>query len=203
MASINLLPWRENLRAQRLREFGLMVVAGLVLTLLAMWGWHTFNVSLIEYQQQRNQYLTAEIKKVDKQLKEIRTLEKTKRQLISRMKVVESLQSSRPQIVHLFDELVSTLPDGVYLTQVTQKGGSVNVLGKAQSNARVSAYMRGIEASPWLTSPSLGVIEAKGKENTDDATFSLGMKQVKPKGAETADGAKPGKRAKGARRSKK
>ena len=203
MASINLLPWRENLRAQRQREFGVMALAGVVLTVLAMWGWHQFNIALIDYQKQRNQYLTSEIDKVDKQLKEIRSLEKTKKQLISRMKVVESLQASRPQIVHLFDELVSTLPDGVYLTQVTQKGGSVNVQGKAQSNARVSAYMRGVEASPWLTAPTLGVIEQKGKEKTDDASFSLGMKQVKPKGAKGDEETKPAKRAKVAGRSKK
>jgi type IV pilus assembly protein PilN len=183
MAHINLLPWRENLRAQRRREFGVMALAGLVLTLLGMWGWHQFNVGLIDYQNRRNQYLTDEIKKVDKQLKEIRTLEKTKRQLISRMKVVESLQSSRPQIVHLFDELVSTLPDGVYLTQVTQKGDSVSVRGKAQSNARVSAYMRGIDASPWLAAPTLRVIEQNAGKNDDEASFSLAMKQIKPKAA--------------------
>lgn len=189
MAHINLLPWREKLRAQRRRDFGVMLVSGVVLTLLFMWGWHEFNLGLIDYQKRRNQYLTSEIQKVEQQLKEIRALEKTKQQLIARMKVVESLQASRPQIVHLFDELVSTLPDGVYLTQVTQKGDSVSVQGKAQSNARVSAYMRGIEASPWLTTPTLGVIQQQGKGNTEDATFSLAMKQVKPKGSEEAKGA--------------
>jgi len=181
MAHINLLPWRENLRAQRKREFGVMALGGVLLTLAGMAYWHWFNEGLIEQQNRRNQYLEAEIAKVDKQIKEIRSLEKTKKQLISRMKVVANLQSSRPQIVHLFDELVSTLPDGVYLREVTQNGQSVSVLGQAQSNARVSAYMRGIEASPWLGAPSLRIIEQKGEGAEDANSFSLGMQQMVPK----------------------
>lgn len=182
MARINLLPWREKLRAQKQREFGLIALLGVVITGAVLGYWHWYNEGLVDHQKKRNQYLEQQIKAVDKQLKEIRALAKTKKQLISRMKVVTDLQSSRPQIVHLFDELVSTLPEGIYLTQVVQRGSVVNVEGKAQSNARVSAYMRGIEASPWLTKPGLRVIEQRAAQSNADANFSLSMVQTMPKG---------------------
>lgn len=181
MAQINLLPWRETLRAQRQREFGIMALAGVVLTVLAMWGWHQYNVSLIENQKNRNRYLESQIAELDQQITEIRGLEKTRKQLIARMRVVASLQSSRPQIVHLFDELVATLPDGVHLTEVIQSGSGVSVLGRAQSNARVSAYMRAVEGSPWLDKPSLRIIEQKDQAGEGANTFSMGMQQVVPK----------------------
>lgn len=180
MAHINLLPWRESLRVQRKREFGVMVLVGVVLTVLAMWAWHQYNASLIDQQKRRNQYLETEIKKVTKQIREIKDLEKTRKKLIARMKVVANLQSSRPQIVHLFDELVSTLPEGIHLSEVIQSGKGVSVVGSAQSNARVSAYMRAVEASPWLAAPSLRVIEQKGKDGRGGNTFSMGMRQVVP-----------------------
>ena len=110
-------------------------------------------------------------------------------QLISRMRVIQDLQSSRPQIVHLFDEMVETLPDGIHLVQMTQSGSGVNVIGRAQSNARVSAYMRNIERSPWLAQPKLGLIESQGSKDTDDLSqFKLSARQVVPKAKE---GAKP------------
>lgn len=186
MAHINLLPWRENLRAQRKREFGVMALVFVLLTGLVLWVWLQYNEGLIDHQKRRNQFLEAEITKVDEQIKEIKNLERTRKQLISRMKVVANLQSSRPQIVHLFDELVTTLPDGVFLTSVSQSGQSVSVNGLSESNARVSAYMRGVEASPWLASPQLRVIEQKGKGKGRDKTqgvnsFAMGMRQVVPK----------------------
>lgn len=181
MAQINLLPWRETLRAQRKREFGIMALVGVVLTVLAMWGWHQYNASLIKNQESRNRFLESQIAELDKQITEIRSLEKTRKQLIARMRVVASLQSSRPQIVHLFDELVATLPDGVHLTEVIQSGQGVSVIGRAQSNARVSAYMRSVEASPWLDKPSLRIIEQKDQLKEGANTFSMGMQQVVPK----------------------
>ena len=128
-----------------------------------------------------SKYLENEISKVQKQIKEIKDLEKTRQKLISRMNVVTDLQSSRPQIVHLFDELVTSLPEGVYLSQAAQSGKGVVVNGRAQSNARVSAYMRGIEASPWLAKPKLLIIEHKGKLSDGANTFELNMQQVVPK----------------------
>jgi len=188
MAHINLLPWRENLRAQRKREFGVMTLVFVLLTGLALWGWLQYNESLIDHQKKRNKFLESEIAKVDEQIKEIKNLEKTRKQLISRMKVVANLQSSRPQIVHLFDELVTTLPDGVFLTSVSQNGKNVSVQGRSESNARVSAYMRGVEVSPWLASPQLRIIEqkGKGKDKTQGAnTFAMGMRQVVPKAGDS------------------
>ena len=184
MAHINLLPWRETLRAQRKRDFGILMIMFILLSGAGLWGWYQYNEGLIDHQKQRNRYLEAEISKVDEQIKEIKDLEKTRNQLISRMKVVADLQSSRPQIVHLFDELVTILPNGVYLTSVSQKGQGVSVIGKSDSNARVSAYMRAVEASPWLHAPSLKIIEQKDKEKADARglnTFSLSMSQVVPK----------------------
>jgi len=115
MVNINLLPWRERLRAQRRRDFGLVALAAAILSVVGVLGWYQYNDSLIEYQNQRNQFLRNEIARVNKQIREIRDLEKTRNQLIARMKVVTSLQSQRPLVVHLFDELVTTLPEGVHL----------------------------------------------------------------------------------------
>ena len=180
MARINLLPWRENRRAQRQREFGVMLVVGVLLTIFAMGYWHWFNEGLIDHQKNRNKFLENEIAQVQEQIKEIRNLEKTRKKLISRMNVVTNLQSSRPQIVHLFDEIVASLPEGVYLSQAAQSGQGVVVNGSAQSNARVSAYMRGIEASPWLANPKLRIIEHKGKLSDGVNSFELSMQQVVP-----------------------
>lgn len=180
MIDINLLPWREQLRAQRKREFGLMVLIAAVLSVLAVLGWYQYNESLIQYQNERNQFLKNEIARVNKQIREIRELEKTRSQLIARMKVVSSLQSQRPLVVHLFDELVTTLPEGVYLTSMVQKNQKITVKGRAESNARISAYMRNIDASPWLTKPILQVIEQKGDRDATPS-FSLTMQQVVPK----------------------
>lgn len=183
MARINLLPWREKLRKQRRRDFGLMVLGALMLTLLGMGYWHWYNLGLIDQQQARNRFLENEIAKVDKQIREIRELEKTRQQLIARMKVIEDLQVSRPQIVHLFDEMVTVVPDGAYLTQLQQNGRNLVLNGRAQSNARVSTYMRNIEASPWMNDPKLRIIEQKDKdrEAAVGSTFQLDLKQVVPK----------------------
>jgi type IV pilus assembly protein PilN len=181
MAQINLLPWRETLRKQRRRDFGLMALAALVLTLAGMGYWHWFNQSLIDHQNTRNRFLEAEIAKVDEKIREIRELEATRMRLVSRMKVIEELQVSRPRIVHLFDEMVTVVPDGAFLTEMVQTGGKLALTGKAQSNARVSTYMRNVESSPWLTDPRLQSIEDSNPEDVEDSTFKLDLKQVVPK----------------------
>lgn len=185
MAQINLLPWREKLRKQRQREFGFIVVGALLLTVVGMGYWHFFVQSQIDHQKDRNKFLEGEIAKVDEQIREIKDLEKTRQKLVSRMKVIEDLQISRPQIVHMFDELVTVVPDGAFLTELTQRGKNLVLNGRAQSNARVSTYMRNIESSPWMNAPKLRIIE-----NKDDAakaaanagsTFQLDLVQVVPK----------------------
>lgn len=183
MAHINLLPWREKLRKRRQRDFGLLVLGALVLTLLGLGYWHWYNQELIDHQRDRNRFLEKEIAQVDKQIREIKELEATRQRLISRMKVIEDLQVSRPQIVHLFDELVTAVPDGAFLTEAVQRGRNLVLNGRAQSNARVSTYMRNIDASPWLSDPKLRIIEHKDKDRAETAgsTFQLDLVQVVPK----------------------
>ncbi len=178
MARINLLPWREAARKKRQQEFGLMVLGGALLTGLAVLGIHMQFQSMIQAQNQRNEYLKNEIKIVEQQIREIEELDKTKQNLLARMNVIQELQSSRPQIVHLFDEVVGILPDGVYLTDLTQNGNNVAFKGQAQSNARVSAMMRNIADSEWLNSPKLDFIESKEKTGTGYSHFRLTASQI-------------------------
>src|SRR5690606_1120009 len=155
MARINLLPWRAELRKQRRTEY-LAIVGACAAAAVLVWGAiHLHYNGRIEFQTERNDYLKTEITKLDKQIKEIQELEKEKERLIARMKAIESLQTSRPIIVHIFDEMVTSLPDGVYLKQITQKGQQIEIKGVAESNARVSSFMRNIEKSEWLKDPQL------------------------------------------------
>ncbi|MFT4562743.1 MAG: type IV pilus assembly protein PilN [Gammaproteobacteria bacterium] len=180
MARINLLPWREELRSQRRTEY-LTVVGICAAIALLVWGaihWH-FN-ERIDYQKSRNDYLQAEIKNLDKKIAQIRELEKEKDRLLARMKAIETLQTSRPIIVHIFDELVSSLPEGVYLKEISQKGKQIVIKGVAQSNARVSNYMRNVEKSEWLKQPSLDVIQTSSEDGRRIAKFTLKFNQTSP-----------------------
>ena len=177
MARINLLPWREVERKRKLREFGIMVGVGLAIALAASLYMHIHVEGMIDYQNKRNAFLEGEIAKLNKMIAEIQDLEKTKANLIARMNIIQQLQESRPEIVHLFDELVETLPDGVYLTKVAQKGRNIDLDGRAQSNARVSAYMRNIDSSSWLGNANLKVIEHRDKTDTGFSHFQLAAKQ--------------------------
>lgn len=164
MARINLLPWRAERRAQRQRDFyamlGMAAIGGLLLSFL-LWFHYDRQVS---GQQERNQFLTAEIDKVKAQNEEIKALDRQKDRLLARKKVIEELQANRSQMVHLFDSLVRTIPDGVALSNIKQEGEKLTVEGRAQSNARVSAYMRNLEGSGWMTKPELSIIEAKADD---------------------------------------
>lgn len=177
MARINLLPWREELRAQQQKDFVVQVALAAVFG-AAIWGlWHMQMAGMIENQNSRNSFLQAEIKELDKEIREINDLEKTKANLLARMNVIQELQSNRPMSVHLMDELVRTLPDGVHLTQFQQNSANLTINGVAQSNARVSAYMRNIDSSDWLANPGLQVIETKKSERSRTAEFTLTAKQ--------------------------
>jgi type IV pilus assembly protein PilN len=186
MARINLLPWRESERRRRQREFaGATGVSLLVAALLALAA-HFHVEGLIDAQQGRNRFLQTEIAALDLKIKKIEDLETTKSNLIARMNIIQQLQESRPEVVHLFDELAVTMPDGVYLTRVEQNGRSVIVDGQAQSNARVSSLMRNIETSPWVGSPSLQLIENKDQTGTGLSRFRLRFEQRKTLSAESA-----------------
>jgi type IV pilus assembly protein PilN len=192
MARINLLPWREELRKKRQREFGVMIAGALAITLLLGFYVHLHISGMIDHQKARNGFLKKEISKMDKKIREIKDLEKTKAKLLARINIIQELQSSRPEIVHLFDELVVRTPEGSYLTSVRQKGKSVTINGRAQSNARVSSYMRNVDASRWLGSPTLQVIENKDKTGTGFSHFTLKVKQTKKKSLPEADAKKQG-----------
>lgn len=181
MARINLLPWREELRKRQQREFGYMIGAGVALSLLLIVLIHFIIQGWIGGQNERNDLLKREIALLEEKIKEIRELEKVKSNLISRMEVIQQLQTSRPQIVHLFDEIINVLPDGSYLTELVQEGNILTLKGRAQSNARVSALMRGIDKSQWLTKPVLEEIASQERGNTGLFTFKLKMEQTSPK----------------------
>ncbi len=177
MARINLLPWRENLRSEKQREFLVMAGGTLVIVLLLGIYAHIHVNGLIEGQENRNGVLKKEIVVLDEKIKEIKELEKTKARLLARMNVIQELQSSRPESVHLFDELVSATPEGAFLTKIEQKGKGVELNGRAQSNARVSAYMRNVESSDWIGMPSLQVIENKDRTGTGFSHFTMSVQQ--------------------------
>ncbi len=173
MARINLLPWREWERKRKQREFAGMAAAGAILAVFGVIIGHFQMEGMISAQEERNNFLLSEIKTLESRIEKIKDLESTKDKLLARMNVIQELQSNRPLSVHLMDELVRTLPDGVYLNKFTQKGPGLTMDGVAQSNARVSAYMRNIDGSQWIGGPKLNVIETKTEERRRIAEFTL------------------------------
>lgn len=191
MAKINLLPWREELRKQRNIEFGVMAGIAVVVALLAWGGVFFYYTQKIDFQNARNKYLESQIALLDDKIKEIQTLEQEKQRLLDRMRAIEQLQSNRPLIVRLFDELVKALPEGVSLTKITQQGENITIDGVAESNARVSSFMENIKASAWLRSPQLEIIKAETGEDKDRrvSNFTLHMSQYIPKAEDQEGGA--------------
>lgn len=180
MTRINLLPWREEARKERQKQFFVTALLSLVITAGIVGLIHIQIDAMISHQNKRNNYLGSEIKALDKKIAEIRDLEKTRKKLIERMKVIQQLQQSRPTIVHVFDELVRTVPDGVYLQSLKQKNDVLDIKGEADSNARVSAYMRNLDASEWLKAPNLDVIKVRDKKVDRVSSFELKVKQTTP-----------------------
>ena len=183
MARINLLPWRAERRKQREREFGAIMAAALALGALVVFGWGWYEGQMIDGQQARNQFLEQQIKEMDKKLVEVQDLEKTRTKLLQRKQAIEELQANRSQMVHLFDDLVRTIPDGVRLTSIKQTGDVLTLEGQAESNARVSNYMRNLEASSWVTNPDLQGVEAKGSDKRNRYAFVLRVTIKKPQAA--------------------
>ena len=181
MAQINLLPWREELRKEQQRQFLTILGLSAVLMGLIVLAVHIQIAGMISNQQSRNDFLKQEITKVEKQIKEINNLAKEKKRLLSRMEVIETLQRNRPEVVHLFDEIVKVMPEGTYLSSLKQNGKALELNGMAQSNARVSALMRNIDSSPWLSQPQLQVIKKDDKKKAgdeDERSFTLKAVQV-------------------------
>ena len=160
MPRINLLPWREELRQKRKKDFLVAVagaaVMGIVLTFASRW----YVQQQIENQQARNAILTEEIRMLDEQIAEINGLQALRERLIARMEVIQELQQARPNVVHLFDEIVDALPEGTHLTSVNQTNERIELVGVANSTTRVANLMRNISGSEWLANPELGGIQA-------------------------------------------
>jgi len=188
MARINLLPWRAERRKQRQKEFVTMLALAALAGVLASFLIVGYYGSRIDNQNGRNQYLRDEIAKVDTQIKEIEELDKKKGRLLARKEVIEQLQANRSQMVHLFDELVKTIPDGVTLTSIKQEGDVLTLGGRSQSNARVSTYLRNLEGSGWMTNPELNIIEAKAGNPGLPYEFNLKVKLANPNAPKDTDG---------------
>jgi type IV pilus assembly protein PilN len=163
MTRINLLPWREEQRKERKQAFLVSLGGAAVAALATAFAFNLYFNSLIGAQQARNDRLNAEIATLDKQIARINDLEQQKQQFIARMEIIERLQGSRPEIVHVFDDLARIVPEGAQLTALTQTGARLKIEGLAQSSTRVSAFMRNIDESKWMRKPELEVIETKGK----------------------------------------
>ena len=199
MPRINLLPWRDAQRKERKLAFSVaLAVSALAAGVTAFAVYLAFG-SMIEGQEARNERLRTEIKAVDKQIEEINNLETSKQKFIARMTIIEQLQRSRPEIVHVFDEIVRTLPDGVYLTGVKQNSTRLRFEGIAQSSTRVSSFMRNIDGSDWLKNPELEVVQTSKGNSTGGSSFTLTAEEV-PNTAAPEDvdgkgkkGGKPGK----------
>lgn len=192
MPRINLLPWREEQRKERKLGFMVALGGGTLAAAVAAFAAYLMFSSMIDAQDGRNELLRAQIKQLDKQIEEINNLENAKQKFIARMEIIEKLQRSRPEIVHLFDEIVRQLPDGVYLTGVKQQDKRLKFDGVAQSSTRVSTFMRNIDSSEWLRNPDLEVVQTSGNPGpTGGSSFTLFADQVSNTGQDEGKG-KPG-----------
>lgn len=174
---VNLLPWRDMQRKEQDRQLlSIGVFAWMLMGLLIFYG-HLHVSGMIEDQNQRNNYLQSEINKLNKVIKEISDIKTKRKQLVARMNVIYKLQADRTRMVHIMDELVQTLPEGVHYTKLQQKGAALVLQGAAQSNARVSALMRNFDSSVWFENPDLKIVRAKGKGGGRVSSFDLTVKQ--------------------------
>jgi type IV pilus assembly protein PilN len=173
MPRINLLPWREQERKVRRREFLVALGGAAFAAVIFVIAGKLLYSSWIDSQTAKNSLLKKEIVKLDAQIADIQDLENRKQRLVARMEIIEKLQRKRPEIVHLFDELVKTVPEGIYLTQMKETGKKLEIKGVAQSSTRVSTFMRNIDASAWLDNPQLQVVESTKDSPTGGSSFTL------------------------------
>jgi len=181
MPRINLLPWREAERKKRQRDFGVALAGGVVAAILCILATMFVYSNKIENQLSRNQRLTSEIAELEKSIAEIDGLERQKERLLARMEIIEQLQKSRPEIVHLFDEIARQMPEGVYLNGMKQTGSRVELRGVAQSSTRVSALMRQIDASAWMKDPEVERVETTTAGSSRQAQFVVNLRQESAK----------------------
>lgn len=179
MPRINLLPWRAELRQKRKKEFLVALLGAVMISAVLVYGSKLTVQGMIRGQNGRNAILRNEIAELDKQIAEITGLENQRERLLARMQVIDQLQRSRPEVVHLFDEIVNAIPEGVHLTEVVQSNNRIELRGSAESSTRVSALMRNIDASAWLSDPGLDVVETStSKGPGHNSQFKIFAQQV-------------------------
>lgn len=188
MARINLLPWRAERRKQRQKESMIMLALSALAAALLSFLIISYYNSQISGQNERNAFLKDQISQLDVQIKEIEALDEKKARLLARKEVIEKLQADRSLMVHLFDSLVRTIPDGVVLTSIKQDDKTLTLEGLSQSNARVSTYMRSLEGSGWMTKPELSIIEARGTDKGLPYAFKLQVTLANPNAPVDEDG---------------
>ena len=180
MVRINLLPWREKERQRQKRVMTAMALSAIVLTFAGALASYFLIEDWIQAQEARNAFLTAEIATLDRKIKEIKEIEKKKKDLLARMEIIQDLQQMRPEIVHFFDEIVTAIPNGTFLTGIRQTGTNVVLEGRAQSYGRISDLMRNINASVWIANPNLKIIKEQDKTDTGLSHFELQLQQRRP-----------------------
>ncbi|KEF29743.1 Type IV pilus biogenesis protein PilN [Marinobacter nitratireducens] len=180
MANINLRPWREELRAEKQKQFVVMILGAAIVAAGLVFLWKTDMDSRIAYQESRNAYIETATKKLDQQIREIQALKKKRDELLARMEVIQDLQGKRPVIVRVFDELVRTLPDGLFYTDLKRQGDTVSIVGMAESNSRISGLMRQFEESDWFADPNLSNVSAADKQRAGYSQFNMSVKQKTP-----------------------
>lgn len=180
MAQINLLPWREERRQERQQRFFSAVVAGLIFAAVVLYGVIMIANNLLDEQNDRNTFLKTEITKLDKKIKEIKTLEQERERLLARMQVIQELQASRPKVVKVLDALVRTVPEGIHLEKVSRQANVLTLNGVAQSNARVSVFMRQLDDNAEFNESKLSVVHRTSSKADAIRKFTLGVNESKP-----------------------
>ncbi|MDX1589583.1 MAG: PilN domain-containing protein [Oleiphilaceae bacterium] len=180
MAKINLRPWREELRAEKQRQFLVLLGGALVVAAGLVFLWQNHVNGMISHQQSRNSYIENAMTSLDKQIAEIRDLRERREELLSRMQVIQDLQGLRPVIVRAFDELVRTLPDGLYYTKLEKANEKVSIVGMAESNSRISSLMRNFERSNWFADPNLTNVSSADSRRAGYSQFNMTVTQVVP-----------------------
>ncbi len=180
MATINLLPWRDERREELKKEFIAILVVVAIVAAGVVFGWQALLSNNIDQQNDRNQFIDTRIKELDLRVREIEELRKKKTELVERMTVIQSLQGNRPEIVHIFDEVVRTLPDGVYFHAIKREGQMVTLTGTAESNNRVSSLMRQLTASEWFANPNLKQVQASQFMDGQGSDFEMTVDLISP-----------------------
>ncbi|NMT65264.1 PilN domain-containing protein [Marinobacter orientalis] len=180
MAKINLRPWREELRAEKQKQFVVMILGAVIIAGGLTFLWKTDMDNRIAYQESRNAYIETATRQLDKQIREIENLKRKRDELLSRMQVIQDLQGKRPVIVRVFDELVRTLPDGLYYNSLKKTGERVDIVGMSESNSRISSLMRRFEESDWFNDPNLSNVAAADSARAGYSQFNLSVQQQTP-----------------------